>query len=480
MAFHPQPSYVPHPDFDPAYPIPTYPAQPFPPHHQQPPYHQPSYHPQPVLFGQQPPHQLPDAHAQQSHHARHHQQHRLPNHAHGHGPPPGSMPPPSSIPDAAFHRQTHAYASSAPRTPDRWPLGVTDDHRHLQEQYRQQCKQSDQGNEPLQAPQLTLIPNLPAQTPQTHPNYNSQPSSIPTPPPSGPVSSFLTPLPQNRTPPQTQAPPQSPQTVESPPSVTQQPRQPMTATTTRPHPQSTPPFPTPAKEAANPSPSSIASVSIESQRVSALLDLNRVLLQEVVALQETQKENKASTPAAQTQQNPQQASPSPAIDSSATATPQSKPDTTSSSKQEGGTNNTSNPSTTDDASPAKPSQPQPLQQNKPPSSKEYIEYMRRLQANLAYLANVADRHHKPGNPVPQFPSIMEPPAIGNKDAAEVGEEDSKGGKESLKALYARLKELWPEYKGQGNTPGASAGTGTAVATTMTASAPAKTTTAAAP
>lgn len=75
---------------------------------------------------------------------------------------------------------------------------------------------------------------------------------------------------------------------------------------------------------------------------------------------------------------------------------------------------------------------------------------------------------------------MEPPAIGNKDAAEVGEEDSKGGKESLKALYARLKELWPEYKGQGNTPGASAGTGTAVATTMTASAPAKTTTAAAP
>ncbi|KAL8681049.1 MAG: hypothetical protein Q9186_002822 [Xanthomendoza sp. 1 TL-2023] len=379
------------------------------------------------------------------------------------------MPPPSSIPDS-FHRQNYAYAS-APRTPDRWPLGVTDDQRHLQEQYRQQCKQSEsKATRPSPSASTNVYPkNLPAQTPQIHhPSYNPQPSPISSAPPAGPVSSFPQPT-QTPTPPQIQPPPQSPQTLPSPSSQSQQPQQPMTSINVRPPPQSTPSFQTPTKEPANPSPFASPSTSLESQRVSALLDLNRVLIQEVVLLQESQKENKsAGTSTSNPQQNPQQASPSSATDSSTTVTPQTKPDT----KQEGETttNTTTNPPTTEDASSSKPAQAQPPQQNKPPSSKEYIDYMRRLQANLAYLASVADRHHKPGNAVAQFPAFMEAPslgptAVGGKDGAEAGEVDGKGRKQSLRELYAKLRELWPEYKGKANAPGiTAAGMGTATPT----------------
>ena len=86
--------------------------------------------------------------------------------------------------------------------------------------------------------------------------------------------------------------------------------------------------------------------------------------------------------------------------------------------------------------------------------------MRRLQANLAYLANVADRNHKPGNVVPQFPAIMEPPT--HEGAS------SEKGKESLREIYARLKELWPEYKGRPAAPNSAGGTGAAPMTAATA------------
>lgn len=111
--------------------------------------------------------------------------------------------------------------------------------------------------------------------------------------------------------------------------------------------------------------------------------------------------------------------------------------------------------------------------------------MRRLQANLAYLANVADRKHRPENPVPPFPAIMEAPVlpgsgVGNSSGGtgEGDGENNKGGagaeghvkkedgpengggnkdsKEILKEMYTKLKELWPEYKGK-NGPAPAAG-----------------------
>lgn len=61
--------------------------------------------------------------------------------------------------------------------------------------------------------------------------------------------------------------------------------------------------------------------------------------------------------------------------------------------------------------------------------------MRRLQSNLAYLAGIAERATKPQN-VLQFPAIMEEPTAG----------ETEDGKEKLKELYGRLRELWPEWK----------------------------------
>lgn len=82
--------------------------------------------------------------------------------------------------------------------------------------------------------------------------------------------------------------------------------------------------------------------------------------------------------------------------------------------------------------------------------------MRRLQANLAYLASVADRNHKPGNAVPLFPAIMEPPVLPpppkakQKDAEqEADAEQETDARETIKQLYGKIRELWPEYKGPG-------------------------------
>ncbi len=56
--------------------------------------------------------------------------------------------------------------------------------------------------------------------------------------------------------------------------------------------------------------------------------------------------------------------------------------------------------------------------------------MRRLQANLAYLAAVADRVYKPAKDVPTSPAVMEAPA--NSPA--------------LEALYSELRDLFPNAK----------------------------------
>lgn len=64
---------------------------------------------------------------------------------------------------------------------------------------------------------------------------------------------------------------------------------------------------------------------------------------------------------------------------------------------------------------------------KPKPSVEYIECMRRLQANLAYLATVADRAKKAGS-TPTPPIMMPPP---NPDS------------EDLTSAYQRLNELFP-------------------------------------
>jgi hypothetical protein len=70
-------------------------------------------------------------------------------------------------------------------------------------------------------------------------------------------------------------------------------------------------------------------------------------------------------------------------------------------------------------------------------SPEYIECMRRLQANLAYLATIADRAKKSGGVPPPAPAIMTPPP----------------NVPSMVEVYNKLNELFPRpNKGGIGTP----------------------------
>ena len=113
----------------------------------------------------------------------------------------------------------------------------------------------------------------------------------------------------------------------------------------------------------------------EKARVSALLDINSMLLQEVMNLQAA---GKAGGP---------EGNPSPTAEHA---------------------NETSKPSGQK-------------------ASQEYIECMRRLQANLAYLASIADRAKKSGGVPPTAPAIMNPPP----NLPQANE------------LYGKLNELFP-------------------------------------
>ncbi|BCS24339.1 uncharacterized protein APUU_40783A [Aspergillus puulaauensis] len=121
-----------------------------------------------------------------------------------------------------------------------------------------------------------------------------------------------------------------------------------------------------------------AAVARDKERVSVLLEINSMLLQEAINLQTS---GKAGGPPAQ----------------------QASQD--------------SNPSPTSESTPDKNVQRSP----------EYVNCMRRLQVNLAYLATVADKGKKSGGVVPPTPAIMTPPP--NLPA--------------INDLYTKLNELFP-------------------------------------
>lgn len=146
--------------------------------------------------------------------------------------------------------------------------------------------------------------------------------------------------------------------------------------------------PTPGQGTPQMTPQSGPAAAREKARVSVLLDINSMLLQEVVNLQAA---GKAGAPPQQ--QQPQQP-----------GSQESNPSPGSDQGSEGG--------------PKGPAQ-------KP--SPEYIGCMRRLQANLAYLATIADRAKKSGGVPPPAPAIMTPPP----NVPSMGE------------VYNKLNELFP-------------------------------------
>ncbi|KAL1966199.1 hypothetical protein VTN77DRAFT_4751 [Rasamsonia byssochlamydoides] len=147
-----------------------------------------------------------------------------------------------------------------------------------------------------------------------------------------------------------------------------------------------------------------AAAAREKARISTLLDINSALLQEVVNLQAQGKAGLPPMPPGSQQSSPTQEQQS--------ASP------VSSAEQQNHANDASKP-------PAqKPSQ-------------EYIECMRRLQANLAYLATIADRAKKSGGVLPAAPAILTPPP----------------SLPSLNEMYAKLNELFPgASRGTSTTP----------------------------
>lgn len=116
------------------------------------------------------------------------------------------------------------------------------------------------------------------------------------------------------------------------------------------------------------------SIAREKLRVSVLLEINAHLLQDVVSLQTQGKTG--FTSASQPQQSPTQDSP---------------PNSATGEHHPGSTNN----------SPVDPSKPTK------PVSPEFVEDMKRLQANLSYLAALADRNKR--NVMSNGPQIMAPP-----------------------------------------------------------------------
>ncbi|KAF2088579.1 hypothetical protein K490DRAFT_39421 [Saccharata proteae CBS 121410] len=132
-------------------------------------------------------------------------------------------------------------------------------------------------------------------------------------------------------------------------------------------------------------PASPGAQNRERERVSLLLEINRELLQEILKLQEQGKGGVVSQPAPnQDPQNPAEA------------------------KQ---------------------------------ASKEYIDCMRRLQANLSWLATSAERSHKPNQVIPPGPAIMAAPQQ----------------PQVLMEMYNKLQTMFPGWKGQlpktGQSPG---------------------------
>lgn len=99
--------------------------------------------------------------------------------------------------------------------------------------------------------------------------------------------------------------------------------------------------------------------------------------------------------------------------------------------------------------------------------------MRRLQSNLAYLAAIADRSHKPSSQIPPHPAIMTAPPLTKspsttsspnpakkEDLEDKKPEDEQDRNEALKDQYKKLQALFPgvdpKKEPQMNVPNAAA------------------------
>lgn len=83
--------------------------------------------------------------------------------------------------------------------------------------------------------------------------------------------------------------------------------------------------------------------------------------------------------------------------------------------------------------------------------------MRRLQANLAYLAAIADRSHKPLNQIPPHPAWMSAPPMPDQAQTTDSPIDSMSTISSLQESYKKLHALFPGVDPKREPPMASQG-----------------------
>ncbi|OBT92005.1 hypothetical protein VE01_09951 [Pseudogymnoascus verrucosus] len=252
-------------------------------------------------------------------------------------------------------------------------------------------------------------------TPQRGSSYGPVPGQHTTPPHTQAPSQFMPPQPGT---PQMAMPMQQQQGLAQQGQQAQQPvQQPQSAGQT----PVTPSFPTSAGGMATPL--SPGSEVREKDRVSLLLDINRVLLMEVMRLQAVQAEAKAKV-----------------------ESDDKKDD------KEDGAEGAKDKEKKDDKAKEKP-------KIDPVTGKEFVECMRRIQYNLAYLAAIADRSHKPSSQIPPHPAVISAPsltplpkpatssptspngAVKSTDGAADAEVEDRA--ETLKKQYKRLQELFP-------------------------------------
>ncbi|OBT49599.1 hypothetical protein VE04_09988, partial [Pseudogymnoascus sp. 24MN13] len=204
-------------------------------------------------------------------------------------------------------------------------------------------------------------------TPQRGSSYGPVPGQHTTPPHTQTPSQFMPPQPGT---PQMAMPMQQQQVLAELGQQAQQPvQQPQSAGQT----PVTPSCPTSAGGMATPL--SPGSEVREKDRVSLLLDINRVLLMEVMRLQAVQAEAKAKV-----------------------ESDDKKDD------KEDGAEGAKDKEKKDDKAKEKP-------KIDPVTGKEFVECMRRIQYNLAYLAAIADRSHKPSSQIPPHPAVISAPSL---------------------------------------------------------------------
>merc|ERR1711977_736487 len=95
-----------------------------------------------------------------------------------------------------------------------------------------------------------------------------------------------------------------------------------------------------------------------------------------------------------------------------------------------------------------------------PTSRDYFECMRRLQANLAYLAAIADRSHKPDSQIPRHPATMTAPPLTSKgglagspkqDSKKEESDDKKSGLKKPEEEENRAEILKEQYNCKNNS-----------------------------